>query len=128
MTTQNRIPSTCGKLTTGLADVAYYLERDTGERVEVESFYSWEGQPDVVSVRYSHGRKYGMTRDYLALHYTTCPDQEMFATAYGNVDCRPTANQLKLQPRPAQVTQYADTSTAERVAVDVSSTEVSGDI
>lgn len=80
-------------VTTGVPNVAYFTENETGQIVEVETFHLWAPLERMHSVRYSSGRKYGVSEAVLSQHFSIVSPQEVFFTAFGGVDDRPTPKQ-----------------------------------
>lgn len=87
-----------------------FIENETGTEVDVVTFFHWEGYDRISSVRYPSGRTYALPDSELIKYFTIVRPQEVFVEAYGGVDDRPTADQLKLldEPRPEHEARAAD--------------------
>lgn len=86
-----------------MINTARYIENETGTEVLVEDFHPWEPHERYVAVRYPSGRSYALPWATLWKHFTIVSPQEVFVTAFGGIDDRPTAKQRELQYEPAPV-------------------------
>lgn len=85
-----------------MINTARYIENETGTEVLVEDFHPWEPHERYVAVRYPSGRSYALPWATLWKHFTIVSPQEVFVTAFGGIDDRPTAKQRELGAAPSQ--------------------------
>ena len=69
-----------------------YTERETGERVSVDSVFGWDAPPCVI-VTFSSGKRYALDYAKFERHFEIVSPQEVFMKAFGGVHDRPTAKQ-----------------------------------
>lgn len=75
-----------------------FTENETGQEVLVSTTFVWGDEGARQStVLYPSGRAYALTDAQLALHFTIVSPQEIFVSAFGGVDSRPTKFQKHLE-------------------------------
>lgn len=79
-----------------MSSTARFTENETGTEVSVETVFAWEPHPLTCVVTYPSGRKYSIPEVELRKHFSIVTPQEVFVTAFGGVDDRPTETQRKL--------------------------------
>lgn len=84
-----------------MSSTARFTERETGVEVSVETVFAWKPYPQTSVITYPSGRKFAMPSDDLGKHFDIVSPQEIFMTAYGGVDERPTKKQAEVQSTPA---------------------------
>lgn len=99
-----------------MSSKARFIEHDTGTEVLVETVFGWGDKPNQSIVEYPSGRRFGVSEELLAMHFSIVTPQEIFFQAYG-IDERPTKKQamfedvlpkLRTLLSPEQYEQVAD--------------------
>lgn len=97
-------------ITTGLPNVGFFIENETGIMVKIEGFFVWEPYEKVCSIEYpasfegAHPRRYAMPEREVAKYFSWVTPQEVFLSAFGATHDRPTPKQLELETQ-AQVAE-----------------------
>lgn len=76
-----------------MSSTAKFTENETGTVVSVETVFAWEPFPLQCVVTYPSGRKYALPETEMRKHFSIVTPQEVFVTAFGGVDDRPTKKQ-----------------------------------
>lgn len=76
-----------------MSSKARFIEIETGTEVVVETVFAWDPHPLTCIVQYPSGRRYSLPESELNKHFAIVTPQEVFLTAYGGVDDRPTPKQ-----------------------------------
>ena len=76
-----------------MSSTARFIENETGTEVLVETVFAWEPHPLQCVVTYPSGRRYALPETELRRHFSIVTPQEVFVTAYGGIDDRPTKEQ-----------------------------------
>lgn len=80
-----------------MSSTARFTENETGTVVSVETVFAWEPHPLTCVVTYPSGRKYSIPELELRKHFSIVTPQEVFITAFGGVDDRPTPKQREVK-------------------------------
>lgn len=72
---------------------ARFTENETGMEVSVEMVFGWEPHPAQLLVTFPSGRKYALPEPEFNKHFSIVSPQEVFMSAFGNIDDRPTKKQ-----------------------------------
>lgn len=91
-----------------MSSTARFTERETGIVVSVETVFPWEPYPRTSIITYPSGRKYAMPSDELGKFFDVIAPQEIFISAFGGVDDRPTPQQSALTSVQPQQESLAD--------------------
>ena len=77
-----------------------FTENETGIEVSVEGVFGWPPLCHAVMiVTYPSGRRFAVPERAFALHFSIVTPQEVFISAFGGVDERPTAQQRAAQDK-----------------------------
>lgn len=75
---------------------AKFTENETGTIVDVETVFAWDPHPMQCVVTYPSGRRYALPETEFRKHFSIVTPQEVFVSAFGGVDDRPTAKQREV--------------------------------